>query len=85
MNACPTRLIERDAAGALDGVADGPARAHVVDDLRAGLLLEDGLGEERGDEVARHELARVVHEEAAVRVAVERDPEVGALLGHLRR
>ena len=37
------------------------------------------------DEVARHELARVVDEEAAVGVAVERDAEVGALLERLAR
>ena len=36
---------ERHAAGALDRLGHGPARAHVVDDLRAGLLLEDDLGE----------------------------------------
>ena len=35
-------------------------------------------------QVARDELAAVVDEEAAVGVAVERDPQVGALLGILR-
>ena len=74
---------ERDPAGALDRVRHRPARAHVVDDLRAGLLLEHAPGEESGDEVARDELATVVDEEAAVGVAVERDPEVGALLQRL--
>ena len=60
-----------------------PARPHVVDDLRAGLLLEHGLGEERGHEVAGDELAGVVYEEAAVGVAVEGDSEVGLLFLHL--
>ena len=71
---------QRRAAEPLDDVADGPAGAHVVDDRPARLLLEHRLGEERGDEVARDELARVVDEEAAVGVAVEGDAEVGALL-----
>ena len=61
-------------------VADRPACAHVVDDRRAGNLLEHRLGEKRGDEVARDELAGVVDEEAAVGVAVEGDAEVGLLL-----
>ena len=50
-----------------------------------GLLLEDRLGEQRGDEVAGDEVAGVVDEEAAVRVAVERDAEVGAFLERLAR
>ena len=70
---------ERDAAGALDRLRHRPARADVVEDLRARCLLEDRLGEQRGDEVAGNELAGVVDEEAAVGVAVERDAEVGVL------
>ena len=76
---------ERHAAGALDRLRHGPARAHVVDHLCAGLLLEHALGEQRGREVAGDELARVVDEEAAVGVAVEGDAEVGALLERLAR
>src|SRR4029079_12434569 len=67
---------ERSAPEPLDGVAHGPARAYVVDDLRAGLLLEQRLREEGGDEVARDELVRVVDEEAAVGVAVEGNSQV---------
>src|SRR5919197_995121 len=74
---------ERDAAGALDGLRHGPARANVVDDLRARLLLEHRLGQQRRDEVAGDELAGVVDEEAPVGVAVEGDPEIGALLQRL--
>ena len=71
---------ERHAACALDRLGHRPRRAHVVDHLPAGLLREDRLGEQRGREVARHEVARVVDEEAAVGVTVVRDAEVGALL-----
>src|SRR5512132_3601167 len=74
---------ERDPAGALDRVPDGPAGSDVVNDLRAGLLLEDGLGEKGRDEIARSELAGVVDEEAAIGVAVESDSELGPLLEHL--
>ena len=74
---------ERDPAGALDRLRHGPARAHVVDDLRARILLQHRLGEERRHEVARDELAGVVDEEAPVGVAVEGRAEVGAVLAHL--
>ncbi len=80
MYACPTRFTSGIAAGALDRLRHGPARAHVVDDLRAGLFLQDELGEQRGHEVAGDELAGVVDEEAAVGVAVEGHAEVGVLL-----
>ena len=49
----------------------------------ARMLLQHELREQRGHEVARHEVARVVDEEAAVGVAVEGDPELGLLLQHL--
>src|SRR5207248_8449153 len=74
---------ERHAAGRADRLRHGPAGAHVVDDLRARLLGEDRLGQERRGEVARYELAGVVDEEAAVCVSVERDAEIGALLAGL--
>ena len=47
------------------------------------MLRQRGLGQQRGHEVAGHELALVVHEEAAVGVAVPGDAEVGALGAHL--
>ena len=75
---------QRLAAGALDRLGYGPAGANVVDHLAAALLLEDRLGEQRGDEVAGDELARVVDEEAAVGVAVVRDSEVGLSSSVLR-
>ena len=71
---------QRHAACALDRLRHGTARAHVVDDLAAALLPEDRLGEQRRDEVAGDEVARVVDEEAAVGVAVVGDAEVGVLL-----
>ena len=48
-----------------------------------GDLLEHRRGQQRGEEVAVHELAGAVDEEAAVGVAVPGDPEVGAGLAHL--
>src|SRR6185437_12298529 len=71
------------SAVALDRLRHCAARAHVVDDLRARLLREHELGEERGDEIARNELAAVVDEEAAIGVSVEGDAEVGTLLERL--
>src|SRR3954453_12553148 len=80
----PDAVHERHAAGALDRLGPGPARPDVVDQLRPCLLLEHALGEERRREVAGHELAGVVDEEAAVGVAVERNAEVGLLVERLR-
>ena len=74
---------QRAPAGRLDGVGDRPRGADVVEDLRARALLQDRLGEQRGEEVAGHELAGLVDEEAAVGVAVPGDAEVGALLADL--
>ena len=68
---------ERNAAGALDRLRHCPARAHVVEDLRARCLLENRFGEEGRDEVAWNELTRVVDEEAAIRVPVEGNAQVG--------
>src|SRR5207253_2169503 len=48
------------------------------------LLLEDRLCEQGGDEVARDEVARVVDEEAAVRVSVVGDAEIAAFVARLR-
>ena len=79
----PDAVHERHTAGAFDGLRHGPARPNVVQDLRARLLLEDRLGEQRRDEIARDEFAAVVDEETAVGVTVERDPEIGVLLRHL--
>ena len=84
MNAWPTRLTSGSPPRSRTVCGHGPARADVVDDLRARFLLEHQRREQRGDEVAGDELARVVDEEAAVGVAVEGDPEVGALLERLR-
>ena len=64
--AWPTRFTSALPPGRLDGVGHGAARAHVVEDRRARVLGEDRLGEQRREEVARHELAVVVDEEAAV-------------------
>ena len=74
---------DRRAARGFDDVGDGPARTDVVDHLRSRLLLEHRLRKERRHEVTGHELTGVVHEEAPIRVAVERDPQIGALVLHL--
>ena len=71
---------ERRAAGRGDRARHGPAGADVVEDGSAGALAQHHLGEQRGDEVAGHELAGVVDEEAAVGVAVVGDAELGPFL-----
>src|SRR4051794_28035143 len=76
----PDAVHERLAAGGEDRLRHGPRGAHVVDHLAARLPRQDRLGKERRREVAGHELAAVVDEEAAVGVTVVGDPEVGALL-----
>ena len=73
---------ERRAARAAHVVGDGARGAHVVHDARARLAPRERLAEHRRDEVARHVLALVVDEEAAVGVAVPGDPQVGALRAH---
>ena len=71
---------ERDAAGLLDRRAARPSSpARRRGPSPPGSFSSIASREERGHEVARDELARVVDEEAAVGVAVEGDPEVGAL------
>ena len=75
--------LDGPAAAALDRVGHRARGAQVVEDRGARVLLERGLGEQRGHEVAGDELALVVDEEAAVGVAVPGDAEVGALLAHL--
>ena len=77
----PDAVEQRHAAVGGDHVRHGAAGAQVVEDLRARVLEQQRLGEQRGDEVAGHELAVLVDEEAAVGVAVPGDAEVG-LLGH---
>ena len=79
MKAWPDAVDERNPARLLDRPRHGPARADVVDHLRARLLRQHRLREERRDEVARDELAGVVDEEAAVGIAVVCDAEVGPL------
>ena len=74
---------QRRAAGRGDRARHRPAGADVVEDGPAGALAEHHLGEQRGDEVARHELARVVDEEAAVGVAVVGDAERRSFLPRL--
>jgi hypothetical protein len=76
-------VAQRHAARRLDRLRHRPRGAHVVDHLASRLAREDRLREQRGREVARDEVADVVDEEAAVRVAVERDAEIRALFRRL--
>ena len=75
----PDAVEQGHAAVRRDHVRHGAAGAQVVEDLRAGVLEQQRLGEQRGDEVAGHELAGLVDEEAAVGVAVPGDAQVGLL------
>ena len=79
----PDPVDVRGAAQLAHRVRDRPAGPHVVEDRGARLLSQNLLREQRGQEVAVHELAPVVDEEAAIGVAVPRDAEVGALDPHL--
>src|SRR5450432_2917419 len=72
----PDTVHERHAASLEDYLRDCPGSPHVVDHLAARLLREDRLREEGRDEIAGHELAGIVDEEAAVGVTVVRDAEV---------
>ena len=83
MNAWPTRFTSGSPPARSDRLRHRPRRTHVVDHLAAALAAEDRLREQRRHEVARHELAAVVDEEAAVGVAVVGDAEVRALLARL--
>ena len=84
MNAWPTRFISALAAVSRHHVLHRVARTQVVDDGGAGVLEQKGFGEQCGDEIARDELAAAVDEEAAVRVAVPGDADVGPLADDLR-
>ena len=78
--AWPTRFISAVPPYFADDVLDGVAGAHVVDHLRARMLHQERLGQQRRDEVAGDELAAAVDEEAAIGVAVPRDPDVRLFL-----
>ncbi len=71
------------AAGLQDRVAHGPGGAQVVDHRLGPGPGQDVARQQRREEVARHELAGVVDEEAAVGVAVEGDAQVGLVLADL--
>ena len=73
---------ERLAAAGPDGVGHGAAGAQVVEDPGPGVAHEQRLGEQRGDEVAGHEGAVLVDEEAAVGVAVPGYAELGIFGDH---
>src|SRR5215210_1360431 len=67
---------------ALDELGERFRADRAVQYCRAGLLLQDVLGDEGGCEVARDGRALFVDDEAAVGVAVEGDPEISALCDH---
>ena len=67
-----------DAACFLDDFLDGPRGAQVVEDVGAGIGLENGLGDEGGDHVHGNDVAVFVEEADAVGVAVEACGEIEA-------
>ena len=69
----------RRAAVSADGVLDRVAGAEIVDDAGPGIFQQKGFRQQRGDEVAGHEIAGPVDEEAAVRVAVPGDAHIRLL------
>ena len=70
----------RLAALGLHQFAYGLGGDQVVDDRRARLLVQVALGDHGADGGGRNGLAQLVHDEAAVCVAVEGDAEVRALV-----
>jgi len=74
-NACPTRFTYGVPPAAVTVSGDGARCSNVVEDRFAWVFAQQRVGEQRGEEVAVDELAGVVDEEAAVRVAVPRDAE----------
>ena len=74
----PDPRADRHAAVLADDLGHGLRADEVVDDRLAGMLLEDPLGHDGGGGRAADGLARVVDEEDAIRVAVEREADVGA-------
>src|SRR5215212_7282248 len=72
----------RLAALALDELGEGFGADGAVEYSRTRLLLEHVLRYEGGRKVARDGRSLLVDDEAAVRVAVEGDPEVRALGDH---
>src|SRR5215218_9797934 len=66
---------------ALDELGEGLGADRAVEDGGPGLLLEDVLGDERGEQISGDSLTLLVHDEDPVGVPVEGGPEV-RVLGH---
>ena len=83
MNEWPTlvRIGIPPACG--DDLGHRPRGDQVVEDRRARGLGQFPHGDQCGDGAGRHRLALLVHHEAPVGVAVEREPDVGAGATHL--
>src|SRR5207248_10528288 len=71
------------AAPLLDVVVERLRALHLADDGGAGMILEDVAGEEEQELVAPEDLALLVHRAEAIGVAVEGDPQIGALRADL--
>ena len=71
---------DRDPAVLGDDLGDGTARDQVVDDGRARLVSQLAGRDERGEHRRADDLALLVHDEAAVGVAVEGQADVGLVL-----
>ena len=72
----------RHAAGFLDDLRDAAAADQIVEDRRAGTALERVEPDERDDHVAADQAAFLVDDEHAVRITVESDAQVAAVLEH---
>ena len=64
------------AAAFEDDFLDGPGGAQVVEDVGAGICLEDGAGDESRDHVHGDDVALFVEEADAVGIAVEAGGEI---------
>ena len=65
-----------------DDLGDRGGGDQVVDDRRAGLTGQFPDGDQRGEHRGRDEVPALVHHEAAVRVPVEGQPDVGPGVDH---
>ena len=74
--------LHRLAAEPPDDVDGVPGQARVVDDARAGVTLQERLGQQPDQVIALDEAAVLVEEEAAVEIAIPGQADVRAAPAH---